>query len=199
MERLSNRESDEFNQYFKSELLPNNRLLLFSSSYEVWRYMSRDVIGGTNSYFYKSKIIFIDLNNFEDIKSTEIFKEHANVILLKNKIIIQIKGQIIIYDINSLKVLSNNKFYDDCCLFYKFDDNYLISYPKYAVEDYNLFIYEIKENKLEKYCNIKSKIIKKLRFGLFSSFPDYRVSLFILKNKRIIIFNQSEMNLFELN
>ena len=198
MERLSERENDDFNQYFKSELLPNNRLLLFSSSYEVWRYISRCVVGGRNSYYYKSKIIFIDLNNFEEIKSTEIFKEHANVILLKNEIFIQIKEQIIIYDINSLKVLSNNKFYDDCCLFYKFDDNYLISYPKYAVEDYNLFIYEIKDNKLEKYCDIKSKIIEKLRFGLYSSLPNYNVSLFILRNKRIIIFNHSEMNLFEL-
>ena len=199
MERLSDRENDDFNQYFKSEMLPNNRLLLNSSSYEVWRYISRCVIGGGNSYYYRSKIIFIDLNKFEEIKSTEIFEEHANTIILKNEILIQIKEKIYVYDINSLNILSSNGLYGDCYFIFKFDEKYLISYPKYGNEDYNLFIYELKDKKKKKYCDIKSNIIGKLRIGLFGSSPDYKINLFILRNKRIIIFNHSEVNLFELN
>ena len=101
MRKRSNSESDNFNQYFSSEVLPNNRLLLKSFSNEIWR-SSRCVAPSSCGEFFKSKIIFIDMKNFEEIKSTETFKAITNVVIYQNLIIIQIferDERIFIFDI----------------------------------------------------------------------------------------------------
>ena len=58
-EKRSNTEYANFYQYFSSEVLPNNRLLLKSFSKEIW-YGSQDVIPSTSQEYFKLKIIFID-------------------------------------------------------------------------------------------------------------------------------------------
>ena len=43
-----------------------------------------------NQKFFSSKVIFIDMKNFEEIKSTETFEAITNVVIYQNLIIIQI-------------------------------------------------------------------------------------------------------------
>ena len=76
-----------FNQYYFSFELPNNRLMLNSFSTELKR------IGHCGTHppdeYINSKIIFIDLKNFEEIKTTKEFNVDAKSIVLENLIIIQ--------------------------------------------------------------------------------------------------------------
>ena len=119
MKKHSNDESDIFNQYFSSEVIPNNRLLLKSFSNEIWR-GSPCVIPRMSQEFFRSKIIFIDLKNFEEIKSTETFEAITNVVIYQNLIIIQIferEERMFIYDINSLEIISNKEFIDEFGIF----------------------------------------------------------------------------------
>ena len=66
-----------FKQYFSSYVLHNDKLLLNSFSTEL-RYNGWC---GTHppTEFSNSKIIFIDLKNFEEISSTETFKMILNI------------------------------------------------------------------------------------------------------------------------
>ena len=97
----------DFRQYFFSYVLPNNKLLLNSFSTEL-RYNGWC---GTHppTEFSNSKIIFIDLDNFEEISSTETFKIDAKYIIFENIVVIQIYKKLIIYDINSLKIINEIK------------------------------------------------------------------------------------------
>ena len=99
------------NQYYSSDELPNKRLLI--SSFLIGRKFVRG-----NAFhrciskeFSNSKIIVIDTNNFDEIKSTKIFNEEANYIILANYIIIQADYEIWLYDINSLELIQNMVFY----------------------------------------------------------------------------------------
>ena len=88
-----------FHQYYSSEILPNNRLLLNSFSTEL----SYNSGCGTHPpyEFSYSKIIFIDTKNFEEIKSTELFEIDAKHIVLDNVILIQDYKNLLIYEIET--------------------------------------------------------------------------------------------------
>ena len=114
----------DFNQYYYSYVLPNNRLLLNSFSTEKGRY------GWCGTHppdeYSQSKIIFIDMNNFTEIKSTEEYGIDTRCILLANSIIIQAHKNFFIYDINSLEIIKNiklDKFYG---YIYKYDEQNMI-------------------------------------------------------------------------
>ena len=87
--------------------MPNNRLLLNSFSIEKGRYGWCGV--HPRDELYQSKFIFINLNNFSEIKSTEEFEENTKCILFKDSIIIQAYKNFIIYKINSLEIIKNIK------------------------------------------------------------------------------------------
>ena len=96
-----------FHQYFSSESLPNNRLLLNSFSTEFSYHHGC----GTNPprEFSHSKIIFVDINNFKEIKSSELFKIDIKYIIFKKIIVVQNGIYIFIYDINSLELIKTTK------------------------------------------------------------------------------------------
>ena len=75
-----------FNSYFNSYILPNDILLLYSFSSEFYKFKRCS----THSIdeLILSKIIFIDLNNFNEISSTETFRDLLQYILLENIICI---------------------------------------------------------------------------------------------------------------
>ena len=89
----------EFYQYFSSYILPNNKFLLNSFSTES---SSHSGYIPLTREFSNSKIIFIDLNNFEEITSTEIFNYNSKYIITENNIYIQTYENILIYNINTL-------------------------------------------------------------------------------------------------
>ena len=75
-------------QYFRSYELPKNRIMLLSHSKELG-YQGDCIVPFKKIYSYYSKIIFIDLNNFKEIKSIEVFQQIIEVIELEKIIIIQ--------------------------------------------------------------------------------------------------------------
>ena len=91
-----------FHQYYSSEILPNDRLLFNSYSTELCYNHGC----GTNPPYEisHSKIIFIDTKNLEEIKPTQLFKYHANYIILDNIIVIQYNINLMTYDINTLEL-----------------------------------------------------------------------------------------------
>ena len=115
----------KFNQYYSSELLPNNRLLLNSFSTEL------SYNGGCGTHppqeFSHSKIIFINTDNFEEIKITDLFKTDIKYFELDNIIVIQYYIYLLIYDINSLELIKNCELVERQHYMYKYDDKYLIT------------------------------------------------------------------------
>ena len=67
--------------------MPNKRLLLNSVLNEFKSV--RGCVIGEKTEFFKSKIIFIDLNNFKEILLIEDFDKDAKYIVLENEIVIQ--------------------------------------------------------------------------------------------------------------
>ena len=176
----------EADQYFLSDELSNNRLLINSFIIGTksvhgnifHRYVLRE--------FSNSKIIFINMNNFEEIKTTKIFNEEANHIILENYIIIQADNETLLYDINSLEVIKNIEFPKECGILYKFDNKYLFSYSK-NINEKSLTIYNIEKNKFIKQFELESSIFTNLAPFNGKWITRYHKFLFALKNKRIII------------
>ena len=147
----------EVNQYFLSDELSNTRLLIHSfiiATKFVHRFTFHDYELKEFSY---SKIIFIDTNNFEEIKTTKIFNQEANHIILENYIIIQADKDTLLYDINSLELIKNIDFPEERSILYKLDNKYLFSYSKNTKEN-SLTIYKIENNKFIKQFKMESSI-----------------------------------------
>ena len=147
--------------------------------------------------FANSKIIFIDTNNFEEIKTTKIFNEEANLIIIENYIIIQADNETLLYDINSLELIKNIDFPEECRILYKLDNKYLFSYSK-NIKENSLIIYKIENNKFIKQFEMESSIFTNLTPINFKWIRSYYKFLFALKDKRIIIIDYyNKMFLFE--
>ena len=179
----------EFNQYFSSAELPGHRLLLNSFSTEL-EFHNTGCIRRPPTKVSNSKIIFIDMNNFEEIKSTKIFKVNANHIILENYIIIQVRDKTFAYDINSLNLIQNINFPGASDL--KFDNKYIIMHSLYGEND-TLKIYKIENNNFIKYCEIVSFTFEYLSIWRYNKNIRLGKSLFIMRDKRIIIFNSNEI------
>ena len=80
--------------------------MLLSHSKELG-YQGDCIVPFKKIYSYYSKIIFIDLNNFKEIKSNEVFQQIIEVIELEKIIIIQKNNIMNIYDIDSLDMIKN--------------------------------------------------------------------------------------------
>ena len=197
--KISSKGFEEAKQYFLSDELSNNRLLI--SSFIIGfklvhgnmfhRYVSKECSN--------SKIIFINTNNFEEIKSTKKFKEEANHILLEHFIIIHANKETLSYDINSLELIQNFEVPKECGILYKFDNKHLFSYSysKYMNEKI-LLIYKIENNKFIKQFEMESGIFTKLIPSKFKWIVRYYKFLFVLKDKRIIIItSKNKIILFE--
>ena len=188
----------DFKQYFSTYVLPNDRLLLNSFSTEY------DYHGGCGTHppqeFSYSKIIFIDLKNFEEIKSTETFGIDAKHIVLDKIIVIQAGTTVVIYDINTLEIIKNTKLQKDYGYMYKFYNKYLITISKYE-ENNDLTIYKYQENDLVKHCKIKTNIAFRKTIG----WNGYTITgynnkfLFTLKNKKVIVLSHNKIYVFQLN
>ena len=187
----------DFNQYYSSYVLPNDRLLLNSFSTE------KSYNGGCGTHppleFSLSKIIFIDTKNFEEITSTENFKIDAKHIILEKVIIIQAYNHIIFYDINSLQIIKEISLDKSKNYMYQFDNKYIIALSKY--EDNNkLLVYKIDNNDLVEYCEIKANLLFEKIYGR----NNYTITtynnkfLFTLKDKRVIITCHDKLYILKL-
>ena len=165
----------QFCQNYSIYSLPNNRLLLNSSCTFIRR---KGCCLHSPKLCSNSKIIFVDLNNFEEIKLDEIFGKE-NVFILEKIFIIQDNYDIKIYNINSLEYIKSvriqNSFY-----IYKCDERHLIIIQEN--EKNNFFVvYKNINNDLIEYCKFIMNFYNKERF--------YKKILILLKNKKIIIGN----------
>ena len=190
----------EVNQYFLSDELSNNRLLI--RSFIIATKLVHGLIIRSHSYelkeFSYSKIIFIDTNNFEEIKTTKIFDEEINHIIIENYIIIQTENETLLYDINSLELIKNIEFHEECGFLYKFDNKYLFSHSQ-NIDEKSLTIYKIEKNKFIKQFEIESIFFNYLTPLYFKWIDRYNKYLFVLKDKRIIIISFfNEMVLLKL-
>ena len=187
----------DFKQYYLSFELPNNRLLLNSFSTEL---RDHEFCGTHPSdEISHSKIIFIDLKNFEEIKSTEEFSGDAKSIVLEKLIIIQSILDIYIYDIISLdiiKIIKLEYYYDKI---YKYNNDYLIAFSEYE-EKNDLLIYKVEGNDLVKSCVVKNTFVfkKKIGWNGYSIYEYNNKFLFALKDKRIIMLCHRAIYLLKL-
>ena len=188
----------DFNQYFSSYVLPNNKLLLNSFSTEL----SYPGWCGTHppTEISNSKIIFIDLKNFEEITSTETFEIDAKYIIFENIILIQAKKKVIIYDINALNIINNitlKKYYG---YMYKYDEQYIFALSKYEEEN-TLTIYKIENNDLIEYGKIKTNLFFDKLYGRngYSITIYNNTFLLTLKNKRVLITCHDKIYLLKLD
>ena len=159
-----------------------------SFSKEIWR-SSRCVAHGWAQGLFRAKVIFIELKNFEEIKSTETFEAITNVVTFQNLIIIQPlerDERMLIYDINSLEIIQNKEFVEQFGVFFNFDNKFLVSIPKDRYYG-NVITYELEDNKLIKHYEIKSKMFEKLDYEDYRRILGYDRNFLILKDKRIII------------
>lgn len=179
-------------QYFRSYELPKKRILLLS--YSIGEYIPRCCINiFENNTSSHSKVIFIDLSDFKEIKSTETFREKtAQIIELENRIIIQETNNMHLYDKNTLEMIKTimidekyNRVYFPSFLFkiFKFDEHNLIVI-RLNTYDNNLIWYEISNNE-----PVKKSIIKiNFKFNYNEILKNGDKRLFILKDKKVILF-----------
>ena len=183
-----------FNQYFSSVELLDHRLLLNSFSTES-EFRNTGCVIVPSIEFSNSKIIFIDTNNFEEIKSTETFKVHANHIILENYIIIRADDKTFVYDINSLNLIQNINFPGLCDL--KFDNKYIIMHSIDAEKD-TLKIYKIENNIFIKHCEIVSFTFEYLFFWRYNRNKRLDKSLFIMRDKKIIVLHLNNVFILQI-
>ena len=184
----------KFNQYFSSVELPDHRLLLNSFSTEL-EFHDTGCIRGPPTEFSNSKIIFIDTNNFEEIKSTETFKVDANHIILENYIIIRADDNTFVYDINSLNLIQNINLPGLCDL--KFDNKYIIMHSIYG-EKNTLKMYKIENNNFIEHCDIVSFIFEYLYFLRCNRNIRLDKSLFVMRDKKIIVFHLNKIFILQI-
>ena len=192
--KFSNNCFGETNQYAFSYVLPNNRLLIHSLLIKIR--FSGCIFGGKTEIF-NSKIIFIDLNNFNIILSNEDFNRDAKCIVLENEIVIQSYEDLTIYDKNSLEPLKVIKDKKGLGYLYKFDRNHLIA-SSVSDEKNNLVIYKIENKDLIKQYVIRAKLFEKIL--PFHNKRKIRGCefIFLLRDKRIMIRRYKDIYLFEM-
>ena len=186
-----------FKQYYSSIALPNNKLLLNSFSTELSYH------GGCGTHppeeFTRSKVIFIDLNNFNEISITKNFDIAVKCIVLKDTIIIQEYNEIYIYNINTFQMINkiNLKIgYSE--EFYKYDSNHIISISN-SEEKNSLYLYKYEKNNLIRVKEASNEI----QFNKIIGWNGYSIhkykdkTLFILKDKRIIILCHGEVEVLD--
>jgi len=185
-----------FQQYFSSNILSDERILIRSFSTEL------EYSGcGTHppDEFTHSKIIFLNTKNFEEIKTTDEFESDCRALVFENLIIIQVYHDIYLYDIKTLENIKKMKIDGRYCYFEKYNENEIIAYSIY--EDANdLLIYRVEGNNLIKYLEIKKKFKFREEIG-WNCYPIIRYNnkiLFVLKDKRIILLCHNSVILFNL-
>ena len=184
----------DFYQYFSSCVLPNNKLLLNSFSTEYQSFIQCATHPGRE--FFNSKIIFIDLNNFEEIISNEFFNENPKFIITENYIYIQAYKSLLLYNVNTLELVKNIKLVDFSAELYEYDEQNLI----YFLDKYFTII-RIGINKLYKYKVIKADFSFK-RDPLCESneiIGPHREILLTLKNKKIIVMWYNKIYVLKIN
>ena len=186
-----------FHQYYSSELLPNNRLLLNSFSTEL----SFNSGCGTNPpfEFSHSKIIFINTNNFQEIKTTELFKSAAKCIIFNNIIVIQNYTNLLIYDINSLELIKLKEIIKVQHYIYKYDEKYIITISKEENENW-INVYKKQNSDMIKYSELGTNVDFDIIIGWNGNvIKGYNNKfLFTLKDKRVIIICHNKMYALKL-
>ena len=186
-----------FDQYFASIILPDERILLRSFSTELSYY------GGNRAYpsaeFNNSKIIFINTKNFKEIKTTEEFKSDSRALVYDNLIIIQDLHDIYLYDIKTLDIIKKMGIEGEYCYFEKYNENEIIAYSIY--ENINdLLIYRVEGRDIFKICEVKKKFrFKKFKRNYYDRKRYNNKVLFVLKDKRIILLCHNNALLLNLN
>jgi len=187
----------QFKQNFSTYVLPNDKLLLNSFSTEL---RSNGHCGNfPPTEISNSKIIFIDFKNFEEITSTKTFEIDAKHIIFENIIVIQAYDEVIIYDINSLKIINNIKLEAYYGYMYKYDNQYLLAIPKHEDKN-NIVIYKIENNDLVKHGKIKANLSFEKIYGR-SHYPVTTYNnkyLLTLKDKRVLITCHNKIYLLNL-
>ena len=188
----------KFHQYYSSELLPNNRLLLNSFSTEL------SYNGGCGTHppqeFSHSKIIFINTENFEEIKITEEFRIDAKYIVLNDIIVIQAYVKLLIYDINSLELIKKRELIESNHYLYKYDDKYLVSISEEEKRNW-INVYKVQDNDVVKYSQLNIKI----SFDEIIGWNGYSIQgynnkfLLTLKDKRVLVICHKKMIVLNLN
>ena len=192
----SHRFYGKFHQYYSSQELPNNKLLLNCFATELSYH------GGCGTHppeeFTRSKIIFIDLNNLKEISITKEFQIAVICLILKESIVIQSYKEVYIYDIQNFQMINKMKFEKGLGVFYKYDHNHIISMPYYEKEN-NLILYKYEKNQLIKEKEFKNDI----KFNEVIGWNGYSINeykdknLLVLKDKRIIIVCHKEMSVIK--
>ena len=193
---LEDESYSNFQQYYTSNILPNNRLLLNSFSFEEQEIKSGCVIGPPIVHL-NSKIILIDLNNFEEIKSTKTFNSHANLTIMENVIIIQSTNFIKIYNINSFELIQDKLCKDSYGYIYKYNNKYVISFSDDFYGNKSLIFSQIKGDRLIQCHKIIIESLKKLNYWNYDESIRYGKYILISKNKRIIILNYNKIIVFQ--
>ena len=140
---LTSRYYNNFNQFFSSYILPNDRLLLHSFSSEDC--LIRRCKKSPPREIFNSKYIFIDLKNFKEISSSETFESETRYMVLDNTIVIRdFSYNYFIYDIDSLTKIKQSSNY--CGYLFKFNNQNLITFSQYD---------ENKTLRLKQICLIK--------------------------------------------
>lgn len=145
------------------------------------------------------KIIFIDLNNFKEINSTEQFNIDVKHIILESSIVIQDDNSLLLYDIHSLEFIGR-KFLKNNDNVFKYDNQHLIIIYEKEVK-IRLYIYKYKNKDFIKFCKIKINLPIDKIYG-WKTYKDKRFEhrvLFRLIDKRIIIFYKNKINILNIN
>ena len=188
---------EDFTQYFSSELLPNNRLLLNSFSREI------DHHGGCGTHpaepVFTSKIIFINLDNFKTINSTRVFHIDVVYLVFENIIIIQDFDYMNIYDINSLEFIRIIHLFRDLDNLFKYDNKHLLLI-RMENKKSHIIVYKINNKDLIEYKKIKIDLPLHKNYIPYDYFPKRFLDriLFVLKNKKIIVFCKYKMFLVKM-
>jgi len=193
---LEDESYSNFQQYYTSNILQNNRLLLNSFSFEEQEIESGCVIGPPIEHL-NSKIILIDLNNFEEIKSTKTFNSHVNLTIMENVIIIQSTNFIKIYDINSFELIQDKLCKDSYGYIYKYNNKYVISFSDDFNGNKSLIFSKMKDDRLIQCHKIIIDSLKKLNYWNYYESIRYGKYILISKNKRIIILNYNKIIVFQ--
>ena len=187
----------DFNQYFSSIILPDERILLRSFSTEL----SYHCGCGTHppDEFIHSKIIFLNTKNFEEIKTTEEFESDCRALIFKNLIIIQDYHDIYMYDIKTLENIKKLKIEGNYNYFEKYNENQIIAYSIYEKSN-NLLIFRVEGNDIIQNCEIKSKFEFRevIGWNFYSIIKYNNKILFVLKDKRIILLCHGAVLLLDL-
>ena len=184
-----------FHQCYFSYILPNEKLILNSFSFEE---SYKDFPFHYPKEFMHSKIIFIDLKNLDEIQSTKEFKKEAKFFVLKDYIVVQGEDKIYLYDINKLYLMKEVKYEYDNFL-YKYSNDLLIGASIYEKEN-NFLLFHIEENEFIHICTIKTNFKFYERYINGDRVLKYNNKiLFTLNDKRVILLCDQSAYILQLD